>query len=50
MRNWDNMAMGQNLWLYFSGDWDVQWGYGLLTHGHTELKMSELDPGNLCLQ
>ena len=19
---------------YFSGDWDVHWGYGLLTHGH----------------
>ena len=18
---------------YFSGDWDVHWGYGLLTHG-----------------
>ena len=20
---------------YFSGDWDVHWGYGLLRHGHT---------------
>ena len=20
---------------YFSGDWDVHWGYGLLTHGYT---------------
>ena len=20
--------------LYYSGDWDVHWGYGLLTHGH----------------
>ena len=20
--------------VYFSGDWDVHWGYGLLTHGH----------------
>ena len=19
---------------YFSGDWDVRWGYGILTHGH----------------
>ena len=19
---------------YFGGDWDVHWGYGLLTHGH----------------
>ena len=40
-----NMAVGQNQWhhflvgappilVYFSGDWDVHWGYGLLTHGH----------------
>ena len=38
------MAVGQNQWyhfgvgappilVYFSGDWDVHWGYGLLTHG-----------------
>ena len=20
--------------VYFSGDWDVHWGYGLLRHGH----------------
>ena len=20
--------------VYFSGDWDVHWGYELLTHGH----------------
>ena len=20
--------------VYFSGDWDVLWGYGMLTHGH----------------
>ena len=20
--------------VFFSGDWDVHWGYGLLTHGH----------------
>ena len=20
--------------IYFSGDWDVHWGYGALTHGH----------------
>ena len=36
--------MGQNQWyhfgvgappilVYFSGDWDVHWGYGILTHG-----------------
>ena len=39
------MAVGQNQWYHFgvgappilvyvSGDWDVHWGYGLLTHGH----------------
>ena len=39
------MAVGQNQWyhygvgappilVYFSGDWDVHWGYGILTHGH----------------
>ena len=21
---------------YFSGDWDVHWGYGVLTHSHME--------------
>ena len=20
--------------VYFSGDWDVHWGYGILTHSH----------------
>ena len=40
------MAVGQHQWYhfgvgappildYFSGDWDVRWGYGVLTHGHT---------------
>ena len=39
------MAVGQNQWYHFgvgsplilvysSGDWDVQWGHGLVTHGH----------------
>ena len=39
------MAVGRNQWyhfivgappslVYFSGDWDVHWGYGILTHGH----------------
>ena len=39
-----DMATGHNLCLhvgvgappilvYFSGDWDVHWGYGILTHG-----------------
>ena len=27
---------------YFSGDWDVQWGYGLLTHGHLSCSLSGL--------
>ena len=38
------VAVGQNQWyhfgvgappilIYFSGDWDVHWGYGILTHG-----------------
>ena len=37
------LAMGQNRWYHFgvgappilvySGDWDVCWGYGVLTHG-----------------
>ena len=40
-----HMAVGQNQWhhfgvgappilVYLSRDWDVHWGYGLLTHGH----------------
>ena len=40
-----HLAVGQNQWyhfgkgappilVYFSGDWDVHWGYGLFTHGH----------------
>ena len=40
-----HVAVGQNQWyhfgvgapptlFYFSGDWDVHWGYGILTHGH----------------
>ena len=44
--SWDSitghMAVGQNQWyhfgvgappilVYFSGDWDVHWGYGILT-------------------
>ena len=24
--------------VYFSGDWDVHWGYGVLTHGHMAMK------------
>ena len=40
-----HLAVGQNkcyhfgvgappILVYFSGDWDVHWGCGLLTHGH----------------
>ena len=43
-----NMSVGQNQWdpnfwgfrctthfrIYFSGDWDIHWEYGNLTHGH----------------
>ena len=40
-----HVAVGQNQWchfgvgappilVYFSGDWDVHWGYCVLTHGH----------------
>ena len=39
-----HVAVGQNQWYHFgvcappilvySGDWDVRWGYGILTHGH----------------
>ena len=42
-----HLAVRQNQWchvgvgeftthfrLYFSGDWDVHWGYGILAHGH----------------
>ena len=48
-----NVAVGQHQWyhfgtgappilVYFSGDWDVHWGYGLLTHGHV-LKLNAFD-------
>ena len=37
-----DMAVGQNQWYHFgvgavvyvSGDWDVHWQYGILSHGH----------------
>ena len=32
------MAVGQNQFtsflFFFCGDWDVHWGYGVLTHSH----------------
>ena len=42
------MAMGQHQYqwygappilVYFSGDWDVHWGYGVLTHSHIYIYM-----------
>ena len=43
------MAVGQNQWYHFGvgarpilvcfcGDWDVHWGYDILTHGHVYQK------------
>ena len=30
--------------VYFSGDWDVHWGYGVLTHSHMGFGQVELPP------
>ena len=41
------MTVAQNQWyyfgvgvkpilVYFNGDWDVHWGYGVLTHSHVK--------------
>ena len=49
-----HVAVGQNRWyhfgvgaplilVYFSGDWDVHWGYGSLTHGHVSVAPSTVD-------
>ena len=46
-----DVAMGQNQWYHFgvgaapifvcfSGDWDVHWGYGFLTHRHVKQKVA----------
>ena len=51
-----HMEVGQNQWyhvwvgappilVYFGWDWDVHWGYGILTHGH----MSRLEHWQLLL-
>ena len=32
---WSHFGAGAPpILVYFSGDWDVHWGYGILTHGH----------------
>ena len=44
------MAVGQNQWYHFGvgappilvdfiGDWDVHWGYRVLTHGHITIDL-----------
>ena len=33
----DHVAVGQNQWY---GDWDVQWGYGFLTHGQVAVGLT----------
>ena len=49
--------MGQNQWyhlgagappilVYFSGDWDGHWGYGILTHGF--FSVLNINPQSLC--
>ena len=58
-----NMLLGQNRFgtifgqhhpliflVNFSGDWDVHWGYGLLTHGHMLLgeKCGKGSAGHFC--
>ena len=30
--------------VYFRWDWDVHWGYGVLTHGHVFLSQAESVP------
>ena len=29
---------------YFSGDWDVHWGHGILTHGHVAVAVHQGRP------
>ena len=32
---WNHVGVGAPpILVCFSGDWDVHWGYGILTHGH----------------
>ena len=39
MRLWLSNSLGTQFRLYFSGDWDVHWGYGIWTHGYISRKM-----------
>ena len=51
-RGLTHFAVGQKQWyhyfgvgappilVYFSGDWDVHWGYGILTHGHFAVSLN----------
>ena len=56
----ENVGVGQHQWyhfgvgappilVYFSGDWDVHWGYWILTHGHLRSFLS-LRPMRMWLQ
>ena len=49
------LAVGQTQWyhfgvdappilVYFGGDWDVHWGYGILTHGQLSLATMKREP------
>ena len=36
--NGTNLGLGAPpISVYFSGDWDVHWGYGVLTHSHLDM-------------
>ena len=39
---WYHFGIGAPILVYFSGDWDVHWGYGVLTHG----RMTHMTPTN----
>ena len=32
--------------VYFSGDWDVHWGYAILTHGHVKSNVFLVEAGH----
>ena len=34
--------------VHFSGDWDVHWGYGILTHGHVPPPFARVPVLGLC--
>ena len=49
IRLWVKTVLGSHFGLgappilvHFSGDWEVHWGYGILTHGHILIVQSVL--------